>query len=69
MSYEATVKTVRIGVSRVAVDTSQILKIRYIGSQLAAHVSLAATTGDMTFEQGATTAAAAVTTFTSDVAG
>ena len=62
MSYVATVKTVRTGVARVAVDTVQILKIRYVGSQVAAHVTLAATTGDMTFEQGATTAAAAVTT-------
>lgn len=49
---------------RSGVDTSIMLRIKYIGSQAAAHVTLAATTGDMTFEQGATTAAAAVTTGT-----
>lgn len=48
--------------ARVAVDTNVLLRIRYKGSQLAAHVSLATTTGDMTYEQGATTAAAAVGT-------
>ena len=62
MSYEATVKTVRIGVVRDGVDKSEALRIRYTGSQVAAHVSLAATTCDMTFEQGASTAAAATTT-------
>lgn len=62
MPYIATVKTVRLGISRDGVDKSEALHIRYIGSQLAAHVSLAATTGDITFEQGATTAAANTTT-------
>lgn len=47
-----------------AVDLNVAFRIRYTGSQAAAHVSLAATTGDITFEQGATTAAAAVTTGT-----
>ncbi len=45
-----------------AVDLSQPLRIRYKGSQAAAHISIAATTGDITFEQGATTAAADTTT-------
>lgn len=55
---------VRKTYSRQAVDTPVVMRIKYIGSQAAAHVTLAATTGDMTFEQGATTAAAAVTTGT-----
>ena len=62
MPYLATVKTVRLGISRDGVDKSEALHIRYIGSQLAAHVSLAATTSDITFEQGATTGAANTTT-------
>lgn len=47
---------------RDGVDLSQALRIRYIGSELAAHVSSAATTTDLTFEQGADTAAADVAT-------
>lgn len=47
-----------------AVDLPVALRIKYIGSQEEAHVSIANTTGDMRFEQGATTAAAAVTTGT-----
>jgi hypothetical protein len=46
-------------------DTAKVMTIRYAGKatgSVAAHVSVAATTGDLTFEQGATTAAAAVTT-------
>ena len=52
----------RSAVVRDGVNTSRALAIRYTGSQAAAHVSLAATTCDMTFEQGASTAAAAVGT-------
>lgn len=48
--------------SILAVDLSVVLRFKYIGSQAAAHVTIAATTGDMTFEQGATTAAADVST-------
>lgn len=47
-----------------AVNEPILMRIKYIGSQVAAHVSLENTTGDMTFEQGATTDAAAVTTGT-----
>lgn len=53
---------VRTQVVRNGVDKSVALNIRYTGSQVAAHVSTAATTCDMTFEQGATTGAAATTT-------
>lgn len=45
-------------------DESVMLRIKYTGSQAAAHITTAATTGDITFEQGATTAAAAVGTGT-----
>ena len=51
--------------SRIAVDTAKVMTIRYRGTttgSAAAHISVAATTGDLTFEQGATTAAAAVGT-------
>lgn len=47
------------------IDTSVVLRIRYNGKatgSAAAHVSVATTTGDLTFEQGASTAAAAVGT-------
>ncbi len=46
----------------IAVDANKVLTMRYVGSQVAAHVSVASTTGDLTFEQGATTAAAVVGT-------
>ena len=62
MPYIATVKTVRTGVTRDGVDKSVAMNIRHTGSELAAHVTIAATTCDMTFEQGASTGAAAVTT-------
>lgn len=52
----------RTMVTRAAVDTPVACRIRYTGSEVAAHVSIGATTGDMTFEQGASTAAAATTT-------
>ncbi len=48
--------------TRDGVDTVEGLRIRYTGSQVAAHVTVASTTNDMTFEQGASTAAAAVGT-------
>lgn len=51
-----------VSYQRIGVDTPEVMRIHYIGSQAAAHVTLAATNGDMTFEQGATTAAAAVGT-------
>jgi hypothetical protein len=50
-------------------DTSIPMRIKYIGSQVAAHISVTATTGDLTFEQGATTAAAATTTGTNPIIG
>lgn len=56
---------IRKSYARSAVDTAKVVQIRYAGKttkSAAAHVSVAATTGDLTFEQGATTAAAAVTT-------
>jgi hypothetical protein len=71
MSYEATIKTIKTGVVRDGVDTSVALRIRYIGSEVAAHVSVDhATDGtcDMKFEQGATTALAATTTGTNPIA-
>ncbi len=52
-----------------AVDLSIPMRIKYIGSQVAAHISVAATTGDLTFEQGATTAAANTTTGTNPIIG
>jgi hypothetical protein len=55
---------VRKTYQRQAVDTSEVLRIRNKSSYAAAHVSIAATTGDMTFEQGATTGAANVSTGT-----
>lgn len=51
-----------------AVDLPVLLRIRYTGTQVAAHVTLAATTGDMTFEQGATTGDAATTTGSNPIA-
>lgn len=48
--------------SNLAVDTPVALGIRCLSDEVAAHVTIAATTGDMTFEQGASTAAAAVGT-------
>ena len=50
-----------------AVDLPVALTIKYIGAQVAAQVSVAATTGDLTFESGATTAAATTTTETCPV--
>lgn len=43
-------------------DEPVMIRIKYIGSQVAAHITTAATTGNITFEQGATTAAAVVGT-------
>ncbi len=50
---------------RIVVDTCVVFRIKYNGNltgSVAAHVSVANTTGDLTFEQGASTAAAAVGT-------
>lgn len=51
--------------ARTAVDTCQALRIRYTGEatgSAAAHITVAATTNDITFEQGTTTGAAATST-------
>lgn len=41
-------------------NTAELMRIKYIGSEVAAHVSIAATTGDITFEQGPNTTSAVV---------
>ncbi len=53
---------IRSTYERVAVDTSVVIGIRCIGPYAAGIVSVGATTGDLTFEQGATAGTAAVTT-------
>lgn len=62
MSYFRPEDWDRSGVTRDGVDKSVALRIWYKGDQVAAHVSTATTTTDLTFEQGATTAAADVST-------
>jgi hypothetical protein len=63
---------VREAVDRVGNATNDAtigLKIRYKGTQAAAHITIAATTNDFVFEQGASTALANTTTGTNPTVG
>lgn len=52
----------RSAISRVGVDKSEALRIRYIGSEVVGQVKTVTTSMDLTFEQGATAGTAVVGT-------